>query len=287
MRTQYLLLLALCVAVSLHAWSKQSLPAHGSGQARDGEAYLLPPAMVLEGLSLNAKTFAADMVWVRALIYFGEQRESLTGSRFENLDEYAETVIQLDPTFYPIYNWITAAYMATRGEVTHEDILAMNTFLERGMAHFPTQYELPYRAGLNAIGYSNRHTAAQRVVELTEGIRYLERCMKIAGCPDNTAFVVSWMYSRRAQLKAEIAGAKQDQGAELARERAFLLEVYPKLTDPALRARMRKQLLAMGVGEAQLDALEREQVGQVRLDYEARAPYLPLDLWALTVSPRP
>jgi hypothetical protein len=50
---------------------------------------------------------------------------------------------------------------------------------------------------------------------------------------------------------------------------------------------MRRQLLDMGVSEAQLDALEREQVGRVRLDYEARASYLPLDLWALTVSPRP
>jgi hypothetical protein len=160
----------------------------------------------------------------------------------------------------------------------------MNAFMDKGISRFPTRHELPYRAGLNGIGYSDKHSDADRVVELTQSIGYLERCMKLSGCPDNVAFVVSWMYARRASLlNAKDEGDRQ----AAARERDFSLKVYPRLTDPALRARMRRQLLDMGVSEAQLDALEREQVGRVRLDYEARASYLPLDLWALTVSPRP
>jgi hypothetical protein len=279
------LILGLLGALGLHGLARAQLqPASSAEERSRHETYLLPPAATLRASSLNYTSLASDMVWVRALVYFGEVRSERRGVEFEHLDEYADTVVALDPDFYPIYNWLTATYMATRAEVTHQDLLNMNAFLDRGIARFPTSYELLQRAGLNGIGYSSQHSDADRIVELTQSIGYLERCMKLSGCPDNTAFVISWMYQRRAAL----LGAKDTSREQAAQqERDFSLSVYPRLTDPALRARMRKQLLDMGVEVARLDALEREQVGIVRLDYEARAPYLPLDLWALTVSPRP
>lgn len=284
MRTITLAIASLC-ALGLHGIARGGFhPATSAEERSRQETYLLPPAATLSTSALNYNTFAADMVWLRVLVYFGEVRTERRGVEFEHLDEYGDTVVALDADFYPIYNWLTATYMATRKEITYEDLMMMNAFLDTGIARFPTSYELLQRAGLNGIGYSDKHSDTDRVVELTQSIGYLERCMKLSGCPDNTAFVISWMYQRRAAL----LGAKDTSREQAAQqERDFSLSVYPRLTDPALRARMRKQLLELGVEAAQLDALEREQVGLVRLDYEARAPYLPLDLWALTVSPRP
>lgn len=284
MRAHGTLLILLFASLLVQAAARDAFTSATSKEERGRhETYLLPPASTIKAAGLNYNSLAADMVWVRALIYFGEVRTERRGVKFEHLDEYAETIVSLDADFYPIYNWLTATYMATREEITHADILAMNRFLDIGIKRFPTRYELLHRAGLNAIGYSNRHADADRVVQLTESIGYLERCLKLHGCPDNVAFIASWMYMRRDQL----AGRIDDQQGRLQRERELSLQAYPRLTDPALRARMKRQLIDLGVSEAQLDALEREQVGRVRLDYEARASYLPLDLWALTVSPRP
>ncbi|MFB6262580.1 MAG: hypothetical protein ABEL76_02975, partial [Bradymonadaceae bacterium] len=134
----------------------------------------VPPTGLIRSSLLNFDTLAADLVWIRAVLYYGRKRAKRHEP--EQLYDYATTVADLDPYFFPVYRWFSHSYLATRYPPSPDDLNRVNSFLERGMKHFPADYRLPRTAGLNYIGYpSDTRSTRQRIRELERAIDYLER----------------------------------------------------------------------------------------------------------------
>ena len=121
----------------------------------------LPPPGVWRATTLGFDGFAADLTWIQALQYFGRQQQA---SRTPvSLRDFADTIASLDPYFYEVYPWFSATYRGTYFPISVEDIETMNEFLDRGIRRFPNRWRLPYKAGMNYIGYPQNRTTAERL----------------------------------------------------------------------------------------------------------------------------
>lgn len=242
------------------------------------DTYNLPAPSMLRVLGLNHDAVTATMVWIQGLVYYGDLRLNHRELTPRHLPRYAETVAELDPSFFGVYEWLAATYLATRAEVTTEDLEQLNRFLERGMAQHPTRFELPYTAGLNYIGYSAKRSPRQRIEELERGIAYLQRASRLDGCPDTAPFTIAWMYHRKRQLQRQLDGSSpsaEDQAAE----RQFFLELYQSSVNEALRARLGEKLKELGVPERELR--RRKGTDALMSAYHRIYGYLPVDTWLL------
>jgi len=113
----------------------------------ESDLLYLPRASALKAMALGHHEMVADLVFVRAIIYFGSE---LTGKReYRWLDNYLETIVKLDPTFRTPYKWAGVATMYHGRTITPEDVRMSNHFLEMGVAQFPNDWELAFMAGCN------------------------------------------------------------------------------------------------------------------------------------------
>lgn len=246
------------------------------------ERYMLPAPETLRTLGLNYRSFTADLAWINALLYFGDYRDAGSKVPPRYLLDYARTVAEVDPDFYPIYEWFNATHIASRAEVSHEDLELVVDFLEQGMARFPQRHELPYTAGLAYIGYSVGRDPQTRIKELTRGIALLERCAALRGCHPNATLTIGYMQDLRRKLMKQSGevGTPEDR----AREIAQLKQLYANTPDQEIRAKLAERLRTMGVSAQALEVITREQVDRLEQLHDARLPYLPVDLWSVVVT---
>src|SRR5690554_2839958 len=167
------------------------------------QTYLLPSANVLTASFLNYHTFASDLIWIKALIYFGSNQTR--NHSVELLPEYTMTASELDPYFYGVYTWYPDVYIGAKYPVTEERIEKTNQFLERGMKYFPRDHRLPETAASNCIGYSGTSPAPRRIRESIKAIGYLQRAAKLPSASSNVPFLLDYFYGRKAKLEAQLA----------------------------------------------------------------------------------
>ncbi|MBW2262349.1 MAG: hypothetical protein JRG91_10285 [Deltaproteobacteria bacterium] len=235
-----------------------------------GSVYRLPNAEFARFATLGYHEAAADLAWLRTIIYYGE--EATVRGRFEHFDSYANLVIALDPQFHRIYQWAGVLSIYSRAVITREVIESSIDFLGRGTERFPMDGEMHYMLGFNLYFEYPPHLAgdekAIRKAKL-EGIEHLKAAVVSGTGP-------TW-------LPNMVAGLMTKQGMnELAIN--SLYESLAVVEDPETRAKIFEridELEASAAGSSQthsMRAFQREWTETYR--------YLSMDMFML-LRPRP
>jgi hypothetical protein len=256
-------------------------------QLPSGAEHQFPSASSTRALLLDFETLGADLAWVWSLVYWGEHRTNVAPPKY--LEDNAETVAALDPKFYPVYDWFSTTYIQSHLPPSHEEIERVNAFLEQGMNQFPTDYRLPYSAGMNQIGYSEHRTARERLEELSRGIEYLQRASRLSGAPPDLPLTVSWMYQRRRQVRAKLEGASgSSTNGSVSRQKVeFLAEIYYAIDDPGTRRSIRRILSQSDRGKKLLANYQQQYQRTLKQRRLASFPYLPLETWSAVATETP
>lgn len=180
---------------------------------KEGEdVYALPPPAELHWATLGWEAAAVDLLWASLLVEYGmhwsEHRE------FRSVPNYVDAILELEPTYAPVYRYIDTmlAYRPLQG--TEEDIRAARRYLERGLRerrddariwmqygefmafiapsflHDQSEQDAYRKAGAEAIGHAvelggdadkalSAAAVLTRVGATEAGIRYLERAYAI------------------------------------------------------------------------------------------------------------
>ncbi len=261
-------LLAALVPVLLDArlGAREAYSALDPSQA----AFRLPDPRFARLATLGYHEAAADLAWLRTIIYFGQQ--ATVRGRYEHFDEYVDTVIALDPGFRRIYNWAGVLSIYSRAKITRENVEMSIHYLGMGARRFPGDGEMEYMLGFNLYFEYPPHLGkdgeAKKRARL-EGIQHLK------------ASIISG--SGPAWLPGLVAGLAQKNGLEdLAL--TSLEEALAVVEDPETRQKIiaRMELLEnQGAG-----AMRKQQWMKLETGWTESYPYLPMDLYLL-LSPRP
>jgi tetratricopeptide (TPR) repeat protein len=95
-RRALLLVVALAALVASHGSSRRAEAAKNA-EADPDELRYLPEGRILRIASLGHSKLVADLVWLQAIQYYGEQR--LTTRNYEQTARFFDAIYDLDPTF--------------------------------------------------------------------------------------------------------------------------------------------------------------------------------------------
>ena len=122
------------------------------------------PAPFLKILALEFDTLAADMLFVDALVFYGETLERTSKPRVQDwewpwLYSTLETVTEIDPWFYDPYYFASAVF-PWEGHLVRE----ANTLLERGTEAREWDWTLPFYAGFNEFYFLQNNERASELL---------------------------------------------------------------------------------------------------------------------------
>lgn len=98
--------------------------------------YMLPPPVWLGPMSLGYRAALADLIWARALVYFGEELQHRSAAN--HVFSYGEAIVALDPDFRAAYSWAGSIGIYRPTDVPTEDFHRAVDFLERLVSRFPS-----------------------------------------------------------------------------------------------------------------------------------------------------
>ena len=233
------------------------------------DVYYLPPSDYLLIGALGYRAALADVLWMKALVYYGEEL-SHRGD-VKNLYRYGDAVLALDPDFKRVYRWVAHCALYRTGEINVSDARAAIRYLEVAARRFPDDGELAWDLGAN---YTYElapmlESEAERAAARRKGLEYLEAAVaRKAGPP--------W-------LVLQTAGELQQLG-RVEQAIQHLEDVYATTSDAEMRARIEQHLAALR-SQAYAQALRRtnEELEAAR---KRDFPYLDTTLY-LIVGPRP
>ncbi|HOX45762.1 MAG TPA: hypothetical protein PK668_19335 [Myxococcota bacterium] len=248
------LCLGLMGLAGLGRWGQLQYPS--SEELRGKEVLLVPPGRILRHLDLGYHTLAADLLFIRANLYYGQH--ILGDESLPWLDTFVEEVIALDPDFAKIYLWgaVTSVYRRrVNTDTLPEWVQRANQILERGMRRFPQDSRFPMRIAFNLHYELGQADAA---------IPYFERAARLPGAPP-------WLRQKLADLYT------REGNRELARRmvQELAMETEELQLGPALQQRL-AVLLDEDTRAAVARGRERWLQGW-RGSYE----HIPLDLYLL------
>jgi hypothetical protein len=273
MRARIAPLFALLALAAL-ALLSDGLRASAHEQYRAGQryedVYYLPPAEWLPVVSLGWDEALADLLWMRALIYFGDEFQH--AGALAHVFDYAEAIVALDPHFLAAYRWIGMAGLYRPQAITVDDVERAVAFMQRGAELFPHDGELAWNIGAalvfelpSLLGDDEQAIARAR----ERGLPYLTAAVRLGAAPE-------WAALSNASLLERIG--RQEQAAR------HLEEMYVTTRDPVTREQIAERIRMLRErteAEAYLEAMR-----QLEEERQANFPYLPPSLYLL-VGPRP
>jgi tetratricopeptide (TPR) repeat protein len=228
------------------------------------DIYYLPPKKWLRPLSLGYNEALRSLLWVKSLIYFGEQVE--IGGSHRWLKNYIEAMIELDPYFNKIYHWAGLVTIYHVGLITHEDVKLSIYFLKKGLRYFPNDGDLEYTLGCNYLFELPRFLRTERERERakTMGAEHMRRAAIFGGGP-------SWLKSVAASfleryISTELAIAYLEEALFLTKEEGVRKQLLLKLS--RLKSERAAKDLAL-------------YIQKVRQRWQKEFPYISLDLYLL------
>jgi tetratricopeptide (TPR) repeat protein len=144
MKTWLLAPLLLLLALGADHF-RQDAQGHFRATQKYEDVYYLPPPKYLVPASLGYREALANLIWSKALIYFGE--ELRRNRNVNNLYRYTDAMLALDPYFKRVYRWVGSAAIYRTGVVKDEDTLKAIEYLEDGVRMFPDDGELAWDLG--------------------------------------------------------------------------------------------------------------------------------------------
>ena len=233
------------------------------------DIYYLPPPQWLDVMSLGHRRALADLIWLRALIYFGEEFEHQGAVR--HVFSYGEAMLALDPDFRRVYRWVGVAAVYTPLGSTNAVVERAIDVLRRGIERFPEDGQLAWDAGAT-IMYEllpNLPEDDPRQERLRmEGNEHMMAAARLGAGPD-------WLVITNATALRKL-GEKE-------RELRHLEEMYAIVRDPKVRSEIEIRLSQLR-DEAYAEAFRsaNEEFEERRLE---EFPYMPASLYFFVADP--
>lgn len=229
------------------------------------DSFYLPPQQTLRLASLGYTRLLADLLWVKTLVYFGEE---MNGARRQTwLSEHVWRVVGLDPSFELAYSWGGAAMLYGGRIIDNETVRLSNAFYREAMRRFPGNWRYPAALAFNLVYEYKPESDEEAARNREEAIRLFEAASRMEGAPGYLkVFAVS-----------EMNKAGMDRVAA-----EYLREAYAAATDEEER-----KMLARRLEKLDRTGIEELRYQQERLDEMMRLlPYAEPDL-SILLGPRP
>lgn len=228
--------------------------------ARQREVMMVPPGEVLRRLDLGHHSLMADLLFIRANLYYGQH--ILSDEEFPWLQHLIEVMLSLDPDFKKAYLWAAMVTTFNKRQLVTLDEAAYaraNAILARGMARFPDDHRFPLRIAFNL--YYN-------LGQLDEAMPYFERAASLPGAP-------RWIREKLIDLYAK----KGDLGMA---ERV-LRQLVGEAEDPVLAQGLRDRLALLTQKASDLEDVRRTE--RLVKDWEETLYYVPFPLYLTIREP--
>lgn len=263
-----LLAAALASLIALTLWAHAETTYRRASLPPEQDLLYLPRADVLRAGSLGHTELLADLVWVRTVIYAGE--EIGHHGRMRWLDRYLDTIVALDPAFKRPYKWAGVVTMYNGRVITNEMVRASNHYLELGEKLFPEDWEFPFMLGCNYWNELHTENPEQRTEWRRIGAEHIRHAALLQGAPSWLPMVAASFLTREGQNDLAIR---------------HLEEVYASTEDPKIREQVRNKLVQLqAVSQAEHIEQARKAIDEGRLKW---APYAPADFYILVGPPHP
>ena len=240
----------------------------------DDQRYYLPPSNWLRVFSLGYTEASADLIWVKTLVYFGEQAINRftaepKGDETVFTINYIRTAIDLDPRFRNLYRRGGVLTLHQKGKITKKTIDMAIEVMEKGLEVFPNDGGIAFNLGFIYYYESEwRLSKDDKNLDLykEKGVRLLRRAALMEGAPRYVWLLASTLLKREGLEDLMIDHLK----ATLANE-----------TEPQIREAMEIQLRqALGKAAERDISMSRRSQAKWRSDM----PYIPYDLYLLLGS---
>jgi tetratricopeptide (TPR) repeat protein len=168
-----------------------------AGWPATADRLTLPPPGTARALSLGYRELFADVVWTRALVYYGSSWGG--DGDLSQVEQLADLIIDLDPRFEPAYLWATYAVLYRTGEVTQAEYRSSVHYLELAMERFPDNYKHFWTAGTRY--YLNLQSDDPHVTRFfrERGAQLIEQAMEKPNAPTELATIAATMRSKLGQ----------------------------------------------------------------------------------------
>lgn len=230
----------------------------------------VPDPETLPPLSLGYRRALADLLWMRALVYLGEEFEHR--ERAAAVFDHADAILALDPDFKATYWWIGVTGTYRVGEVSIEDYLRTLDYLRRAAERFPDDPEVRWDLGAMMV-YDQPRTLRQREPELSrrielEGLDHVEYAAVHGAAPP-------WVLYTATTKRQELGETQQ----ALTR----LREIVGLVDDPEVRQGLERRILFL---EQESAELQRDaELEHLQRRHRATYPWVPFGLWVQVDDP--
>ena len=248
------------------------IPASARFLEVDGyeDRYYLPTPAWLEVFSLGHREALADLLWIRTLVYYGDELGHQGPER--HIFDYAEAILALDPDFRGVYARIGTLALYRASDVTAADAERAASLMQRGVARFPDDGQLAWRTGATLafeIPPLYPHEPARQDDARARAAPYLIRAVQLAAAPPYAMF-------SNASLLARIG--RSEEAA------THLEEMYAVTSDPAQRAEIAAHIEQLRTATFSTAFVEENR--RFEDDWGRLLPYAPATLYDL-VRPIP
>jgi hypothetical protein len=267
-RPKLLLALGLAAAVATAHVTRQNGQAHYLATQRYEDVYYLPPPDWLVLFSLGHREAVAGLVWLRALIYFGEELQQR--GQVHNLYNYTDAMLALDPHFKKVYQWVSSTSLYRTGTIHASDAWRAIRYLEQGVRLFPDDGELAWALGATYLyELPPLLPIDQRAEPRRRGIEHLRVAARLGAGPPWLVLTTASELGRLGQREQEIA---------------HLQEVYDQISDPKVKEQIELRLTRLR--DATFSEALRKTNEELDAARAAQFPYLDRELFLL-VGKRP
>jgi hypothetical protein len=263
-----MLVAGLAAAVATAHIARGHGQSHYLAMQRYEDVYYLPPPEWLVLFSLGHRETAADLIWLRALIYFAEELRHR--GNVHNLYNYTEAMLALDPHFKKVYQWVSSTALYRTGNIGADDALAAIRYLEQGVRLFPDDGELAWALGATYLyELPPLLPIEQRAEPRRRGLEHLQVATRLGAGPPWLVLSTATELGRLGQREQQIA---------------HLQEVYDQVSDPNVREQIERRLARLR--DAAFSEALRKTYEDLEMARAAQFPYLDRELFLL-VGPRP
>jgi len=263
------LLLSLLVVLGTTALAQRSNAAsmHRRGQ-RYEDVYYLPPDAWLRPMSLDYQEALADLLWMRSLLYFGEELGHRGQTRY--VFAYIDAILTLDPGFRAAYKWAAVAGLYHSGTVTTQDGYRVIDYLERAVQRWPDDGEFYWE-----LGAALRFELAPLVDDPVEKRRLYEAAMEPLATAARLGAGPPWLSGLNAQLMRKLG--KTEQAIR------HIEEMYELVQNPVEKEQLRFELIRLRSESyaTAFDAANKDVLASRNANY----PYMTSNLF-LVLGPR-
>jgi tetratricopeptide (TPR) repeat protein len=213
-------------------------------------------------ISAGYNELAADVVWARTLVYYGDGVSK--GFAMKDVEPLVALVNTLDPFFHRPYAWGGYATTFRQKETTQDDYRASVEILERGAKAFPQDWELAWMLGLRYYSDLKSSDPVEQKQLQEIGVSYIEKAMRLPKAPGDLPNLAASLRSKLGQ---------HDRALRELKEMIVVMEpgaARDKLID-------RYRLMS---SESQAQAI-RDATDSFHRDWKRDLPFAPATLYSL------